>query len=71
MQIYSTIMNEPNLSKKELDQMFENYELAFNQYSTSQENLRFAARTLIFEIFSFYICNIFQTFIIILNFYTR
>lgn len=70
MQIYSTIMNEPNLSKKELDQMFENYELAFNQYATSQENLRFAARTLIFEIFSFYICKI-SNFQIILNFYIR
>jgi hypothetical protein len=57
MLIYSTILSEQNFSKKEIDQIFENFELAFNLYASSQENLKFAARTLIFEILSFFICK--------------
>lgn len=57
MLIYSSILSETPLNKKEIEQLFENYEMAFNLYATSQENLRFAARILVFELMSFKIYN--------------
>ena len=55
MSIYSTILSETQLSKKEIDTLFENFEQTFTLFASSQENLKFAGRCLAFQILAFFL----------------
>jgi len=57
MSIYAQILSESPSSKKDIDGLFENFELTFNLYASSQENLKFAARCLCFQILAFFLCK--------------
>lgn len=57
MLVYSTILSENPISKKDIDVIFENFETVFSLYVTSQDNLKYAARSLAYHIIAFFLCK--------------